>query len=205
MPFEINAIPVESYAGVTIQNQLAGEGSQRLVVLLPGVGYTVYSPLFHYLRTIILSKGDDVLSVKYGFQVAQTDYSPMNQAEITAESQKAIEGALSRGYDDLVIIGKSLGTPMAAVFANHFKQCSKLLLLTPIQKCHDMVERTPTLAIIGTEDKWYNETAINDSMLVNWKIYEGLNHSLEVPGNAIASIQVMQIVMQACSYFLYDG
>lgn len=204
MPFEIHTIPVESYAGVTIQNLLAGEGSQRLVILLPGKGYTVDAPLLHYLRNIAWANGDDVLSVKYGFQVAQSDYSPMNQAEITAESQQAIELALSHGYDDLVIIGKSLGTPMAALLANHFEQCSKLLLLTPIQKCHEMVERTPTLAVIGTADAAYNEATCVDNTLVRWKIYEGLNHSLEVPRNTIASLQVLPIIMQACSHFLYD-
>lgn len=203
MSFENQSIPIESYAGITIQNQLLLNGSKRLNVFLPGLGYTVHHPLFHYLRKILLNNGDDVLSLQYGFQVAQRDYSMMNQADITAECRQAIETALKNDYEEIVLIGKSLGTPLASIFANEFEQTSKAILLTPIQKSHTFIERTLTLAVIGTVDSHYEESDCVDTGLIRWKVYDGLNHSLEVPSNAIASIQALPHIMGACSDFLY--
>lgn len=205
MSFENQSITIESYAGVTIQNSLITQGSKRLIVLLPGLGYTLQAPLFHYLRNILLAQGDDVLSVQYGFQVAQSDYSMMNQPDITAECRQAIEIALKNGYEDIVFIGKSLGTPLASIFSNEFEQTSKTILLTPVQNSHSFIEKTPTLAIIGTADRVYDEALCVDTALVSWKVYDGLDHSLEVPGNMIASIQVLPHIMQACSNFLYSS
>ena len=203
MPFTVQPIPIESYAGVTIQNRSAGESSQRLVVMLPGLGYTVDAPLFHYLSKVIWANGDDVLLVQYGFQVAQSDYDPLKQGDITQESLQAITTALEMGnYDDLVIIGKSLGTPMAALFANHFDLTSKLILLTPIQNCHQLVEDTPTLAIIGTEDSRYADDLAIDTDILRWKVYEGLNHSLEASTDVMASLKILPDIIQTCAEFL---
>ena len=205
MSFEIQSIPVQSYAGITIQNTLLRQGSKRLHVFLPGRGYTIHAPLFHYLRNIITDNGDDVLLVQYGFQIAQSNYSVMNQANITVECRQAIEDTLAKGYDETIFIGKSLGTPLAAIFANVFEQTSKVILLTPIQNSHSIIEKTPALAIIGTEDSAYDESVCVDSELVSWKVYAGLNHSLEVPDKMIASIEVMRQIMGDCTEFLYSS
>ena len=204
MVFNVQSIAIPSYAGVTIQNTLAGEGGKRLVVMLPGLGYMVEAPLFHYLSKIIWATGDDVLLVKYGFQVAQSDYSPLNQAEITQESQQAITEALENGYEELVIIGKSLGTPIATLFANHFDLTRKLILLTPIQKCHKLVENTPTLAVISTQDARYEDGLAVDTNIVRWKVYEGLNHSLEAGKDVMASLQILPDIIQTCADFLRE-
>ena len=202
MTFKVQPIAIKSYAGVTIQNTLAGERGKRLAVMLPGLGYSVEAPLFHYLIKIIWATGDDVLLVKYGFQVAQTDYTPLNQADITQESQQSITKALENGYDELIIIGKSLGTPMASIFANHFSLTSKLILLTPIHNCHQLVENTPTLAVIGTKDVRYEDGLAVDTDIVRWKVYDGLNHSLEAGKDVMASLQILPDIIQTCADFL---
>ena len=205
MSFEIHSIPVASYAGVTIQNSFITQGSKRLIVFLPGLGYTVHHPLFRSLRNIIMDNGDDLLLVQYGFQVAQSEYSLMNQADITAECRQAIELALEKGYQEIIFIGKSLGTPLAAIFANEFEQTCKAILLTPIQNSHTIIEKTSALAIIGTADSHYDETVCVDSALVSWRVYDDLNHSLEIPDKMIASIKVLRQIMGDCTHFLYSS
>lgn len=200
--FSIQHIGIPSYAGVTLQHSLAGTGNPRLLAMLPGLGYTVEAPLFHYLQKIAWHNDFDVLAVKYGFQVAQIRYAPQQQADITHESQKAIEAALSKGYEELVIVGKSLGTPLAAILANHFSQTSKLLLLTPIQDSHSIAPNIPSLAIIGTTDPRYEEGLAVDTDNLRWKVYEGLNHSLEREGDMLASIYMMRDIMETCQNFL---
>jgi esterase/lipase len=200
--FSVQSIEIPSYTGVTISNTLAGEGNSRLVVMLPGLGYTVDAPLMHYLRNIAWHNNFDVLSVKYGFQVAQTRYEAQYQATITQESRQAIEQALAKGYKELILVGKSLGTPMAAVLANHFSQTTKLLLLTPIRDSHTIAPNISTLAIIGTSDPRYEEGLALDTDMLRWKVYEGLNHSLEISGDILASISIMRDMMETCENFL---
>lgn len=200
--FSVQPIEIPSYADVTIQNILAGTGSSRLVVLLPGLGYTVDAPLFHYLRKIAWHNNCDTLSIKYGFQVAQSRYDPQYQGDITKESQQAIEVALKKGYSELVIVGKSLGTPMAAILANRFSQTNKLLLLTPIRDSHTIAPNIETLAVIGTADPRYEDGLAVNTKNLRWKVYEGLDHSLEVRGDMLASIDIMRDVMGECQQFL---
>jgi triacylglycerol esterase/lipase EstA (alpha/beta hydrolase family) len=204
MSFQSHRISIPSYTGLSVQQALIGEGSKRLTVLLPGVGYFVDAPLLYYLREVAWQHDDDVLSVQYGFQVAQTDYQAEHQASITEESQNTIEEALKHGgYEELFLVGKSLGTPMAALFANHFPQAKKVILLTPIQNCHQLIQKTDTLAIIGTGDSRYSTELAQDSPLVKWQVYEGLNHSLEMPDDYQTSLQKLSEIMKACESFLY--
>jgi pimeloyl-ACP methyl ester carboxylesterase len=202
--FQSHSITIPSYAGIHLQQELAGEGSKRLMVLLPGLGYFVDAPLMYYLREIAWQHGDDVLSLKYGFQAAQSEYEPEHQGAITVESQQAIEAALAHGgYEELFLVGKSLGTPLAAIFANHFAQAKKAILLTPIQNSHKLIEKTDTLAIIGTGDSRYSPELVQDSLLIKWQVYEQLTHSLEMPNNYQASLRVLGEIMGVCESFLY--
>jgi hypothetical protein len=205
LSFQSHSITIPSYAGITIRHELAGEGSKRLMVLLPGAGYFVDAPLLYYLREMAWQHGDDVLSVKYGFQAAQSDYQPEYQASITQESQQAIEAALEHGgYEELSLIGKSLGTPLAAIFANHFPQAKKAILLTPIQNCHRLIQRADVLAIIGTGDSRYQEDEINATEFVRWKVYKDLNHSLEMPNDYEKSLRMLWKITKASERFLYE-
>jgi pimeloyl-ACP methyl ester carboxylesterase len=200
--FSIHSIEISSCAAVTIQNMLAGTNSSRLVAMLPGLGYTVDAPLMHYLRKIAWHNNFDVLSIKYGFQVAQTRYEAQHQGAMTQESQQAIEQALAKGYDELIIVGKSLGTPMAAMLGNQFPQTTKLLLLTPIADSHKIAPNIATLAVIGTADPRYDEGLAVDTDNLRWKVYEDLDHSLEISGDILASITIMRDIMETCQAFL---
>ena len=176
MSVTIQNIEVPSYAGVTIRNQLfQQEDNKRLMVLLPGRGYTVTAPLLHYCLHIGMDNGFDVLRVEYGFQIAQTDLPYENIPDIEQESALAVRKAHAmRQYEELVVVGKSLGTPIAAMIANEHSSHmpTKCVLLTPIQRCHELVT-VPTLAVIGTDDAAYAPDSAVDTQLVKWKVYDG--------------------------------
>jgi len=200
----VTLIEVPSYAGVTIRNTLFQRaGNTRLMVLLPGRGYTVAAPLLHYSFNIGWNHGYDVLQVSYGFHAAQSSLNVEDMPAIHQESVQAVTQALEAGaYAELVLVGKSLGTPIAAMLANQQPTATKALLLTPIQKCYQLVKATPTLAVIGPADRVYEGGMAVDTDIVTWKVYEGLDHSLEKPGDLAASLAILADIMQTCATFI---
>ena len=200
----VESVAIPSYAGVTIRNQLYQKvGNKKLMVLLPGRGYTIAAPLLYYNFKLGWSNGYDVLRVEYGFHVAQSALAQDNIPDITQESTLAVEKALEADdYEELVIVGKSLGTPIAALIANQHPITTKCLLLTPIQSSHKIVEKAPTLAIIGTSDPLYDAEATVDTDWVTWKVYPDLDHSLEKRGDLNASLAILPDIIQTCADFI---
>ena len=203
MTFFSKMIETPSYIGKNIKHLLSGdEDHNKLMVLLPGRGYYVDAPLLHYTRKLGWSLGYDVLSLVYGFQATQQGLNSADLPGIQQECRLAIETVLASGYDEVVLVGKSLGTPMAALFANEIPAVTKAILLTPIQNCHKLIESTPALAVIGTADPVWEDGIAVDSAFVTWRVFADLDHSLEYLDDVAASIRVLGEIMQACKTFL---
>ena len=64
----------DSYAGVRLKIPLVmpdDEPRSRLMILLPGRGYTIDAPLLYYHQVLAWELGYDTLPMQYGFHVAQ--------------------------------------------------------------------------------------------------------------------------------------
>ncbi len=195
-------IETPSSAGVTIHNRLHCQDSATLLVLLPGRGYLVSHTILHLMSILGLNLGYDVLQVPYGFQVAQQDFAHEQIPLIRQECQQTLDEALKRGYQSVVLVGKSLGTLLAASLAHEFPQVQKLILLTPVMNSTSMTGSLPALAIIGTADKAYKPAIVADTETLTWRVYEGLDHSLMVPGDMHTSLKILPDVVQSCEDFL---
>lgn len=207
--FQNVSIDVTAAGGIRVRHAFFHyENSDKLLVILPGSRYTGDHPLLYYLRSMGLNLGYDVLSVQYSFQAVShnTATDTLDWARLHAEVNVALGHVLDRNYRRICIAGKSLGTPLAVTQAqkNPAPQTS-LLLLTPIldavQQAGDML----TLAVIGTADSGYKADAVaadSSRENVTWRVFEGLNHSLEVPGDWAASLQALHQVIAVCETFL---
>lgn len=153
--------------------------SDRLLVLLPGQGYTVDMPLLYVLSLAASQAGWDVLAVNYGFQ-SQVG-APMGGLEDEVRAALS-HPELERGYREMCIAGKSLGTPLAVKAARGVAvETVRLILLTPIGASVESAGDLPTLAIIGTADNAYDPDMIAATGArpnTTWKVYDGLSHSL---------------------------
>jgi hypothetical protein len=205
---QYDTVQVESRFGVTAHSLFITQqsGSDKLLVMLPGQGYTNDQPVLYYLRMAALELGYDVLSVQYGFQAASIDLTPDNTPYIQDDVSEATRPVLSRGYDRVCIAGKSLGTPLAAGLAHNLTNTSlSLILLTPIGGVTLALGSIPTLAIIGTADKQYVPEHVKNEPHLTWRVFDGLNHSLEKPGDWRASLAVLQSIIADCETFLRDN
>lgn len=198
----VEHITVVSANGTRIRNTLYTKQNPRLLILLPGRGYLVSHTLLHLMTVLGRQLGYDVLAVQYAFQLEDGDFTLADMPSLVAESKSAIEQALAKNYDSMVLVGKSLGTMVAGALANDFDKIEKLILLTPVQKSHTMTRGIPTLAIIGTADGAYDPDDTIDTETVTWRVFDHLDHSLMVKGDVQASLKVLPKIMLACEAFL---
>jgi acetyl esterase/lipase len=205
MSFKVSSIETESKFGTTAHHRFFTQegGSDKLLIILPGRGYTAEHPVLYTLRSAALELGYDVLSVQYGFQAGQIDLTADNMVYVQDDVEQATKAVLGRGYQKICVAGKSMGTPLAVTLVQslHHAQVS-LLLLTPIGGAAQPLENIPVLAVIGTADAAYAVDMIKDEGSLRWRVFEGLNHSLEVKGDWRASLAVLAEIIEACAGFL---
>ena len=110
------AVPTPSGAGVAIQNRLMGPdgGSEKLLVMLPGNNYSCDAPAFFYLRQAAIQAGWDVLSTTYAFQVVGGE---IDGPTMLADVRAAVDQVLPKGYREVCICAKSLGSLIALPLA----------------------------------------------------------------------------------------
>jgi predicted alpha/beta-hydrolase family hydrolase len=212
---KIERIFVETAVGITVKHNWFQQdsNSDRLLVILPGRGYTLDSPAMHYLQSTGFSLGYDVLGLQYSFQYAgeRATINQMGMEEIVDQLQKEVDDALrqalaSKTYQTVCIAGKSLGTPLASTLINAIDVPEKrLILLTPVwTSVEDAGTTVPTLIIIGTSDGAFvlGQAESESRTNVTWKVYPDLNHGLEYADDWQNSITVLGDIIGICEAFL---
>jgi hypothetical protein len=206
VPIQTRIIKVESKVGVTVHNPLMvhdDPASDNLMVMLPGQGYSCNHPVLYYVRRMAIKHGFDVLSVEYGFQAAHLELDAQNTDTLQDDVWRAVKPVLEQGYRQVCIVGKSLGTPLAAHLAKTISADRiSLILMTPIGGAFQGVEAVRTLAVMGTSDPLYSTEVVTAFPNIEWQVFDGLNHSLEVKGDWKASIAALERVIAVCEAFI---
>ncbi|MEK5185096.1 alpha/beta family hydrolase [Solibacillus sp. FSL W7-1324] len=189
------------------------ENASKLAILLPGAGYTVQAPLFHYSTGVFLHKSVDVLQVNYTYNDKFYDHFTMDELveaihhDVGAVIDKVLE---ENSYDDYYVVGKSLGTiAMASLINREIFHNAKAVWLTPLLNRDDVFEamlqsRNESLCFIGDDDTHYNaeryrQFAQNPKLVT--KLLEGADHSLQYKSDPVQSVDLLKIVIKAIDAF----
>ena len=109
----------------------------KLAVIFPGIGYTADKPLLYFGRRIAVEYGYEVRIMDYkGFPPkVKGDRNRMEESFFIAlrQAEEMLAGVDFAEYDDVVFIGKSIGTIVAAKIAgwkilSDFRSEKRLLL-----------------------------------------------------------------------------
>jgi hypothetical protein len=202
-------ITIDSPFGIQIEQRFYVQEprADKLLIILPGRGYTIHHPVLSYLWQMGLANGWDVLPVEYGFQ--RTGMFEMHQMPHVMDDVKLTTEPVLQDhtYRHICIAGKSMGTPLAmqlaqTVHAEHISQ----ILLTPIGPALQPAGDIPTLAIIGMEDSFYAPgVGDNPPPNVTWHILERLDHGLIDPDDWRYSLTMLETITAACEEFLRTG
>lgn len=176
--------------------------------MLPGRGYSCENPVFYFLRQAALVKGYDVLSVQYGFQIANSDFAVEKMADLQNDVKRSVEPVRAMNYKHICVAGKSLGTPLAVGLARALKKVEvSLILLTPVGGVVQGAGAIRTLAIIGTNDAFYSPGEVEgfrNHPNVSWRVFDKLDHSLEYADDWRTSLQILPEIISQCENFLAE-
>ena len=115
-------------------------------------------------------------------------------------------------YEQCFLLSKSIGSiPMAMEWKrSNFSHNPVGIWLTPLLK-EDLVFDTllktdiPSFCVIGNQDQHYVEERISlleNNSLISMLVIPNANHSLEVNGDILATIEAMKVIMKRINEFI---
>lgn len=186
---------------------------RKLAVFFPGIGYTVDMPLLHYSRRLAASRGYGIKLLPYGGfpQGVRGDREKMAacwQLALTQAEAMLADVDLT-AYDDVLFVGKSIGTIVAARLAARSPAADRirLVLYTPTEDTF-VYPFDRAVVFTGDADPWVGGA---DSRIPELCRQRGIpciripqaNHSLE-SGDCLRDIRMLSLVMEETARFT-DG
>ena len=183
----------------------------KLAVFFPGIGYTVDKPLLYYSRKIAAELGYEIKLLPYqGFPAKiQGDAGRMQKSFQIAlsQAQEMLSETDFSAYDEILFVGKSIGTIVAAKIASDLerKERIRLIFYTPLQETFQF-ELGNAIVFTGSNDPWVGREHSKIAEFAAEKGYpcfviEDANHSLET-GNAVKDIENLQLIMKETKRFV---
>ena len=166
----------------------------RCAVILPGIRYFSQAPLLWFAREAAQAGGWSVVEVD---ERAPRDQEPFEW--MRGQAERALEAA--SGAKRVVVIGKSLGSVAATLVSG------PAIWLTPLLDRPEVAgaigsTAAPTLLVGSTADPTWAGGAVPENALVEVLELEGLDHSLQVSRDPIASVDVLRDVTARVGAFL---
>ncbi|MBO7710641.1 MAG: alpha/beta hydrolase [Lachnospiraceae bacterium] len=176
----------------------------KLAVVFPGIGYTVDKPLLHCSRRLASSLGYEVRLLPYtGFpKKVIGDRNRMEESYQIAleQSVRMLSDTDLTQYEDILLIGKSIGTIVAARLASESPARDRigLVLYTPLQDTFLFPFRD-AIAFTGSSDPWTRaQTPIPQLCAerdIPCLVIPQANHSLE-SDDVLQDVKNLGIIME---------
>jgi pimeloyl-ACP methyl ester carboxylesterase len=189
--------------------------TQHVALLLPGVGYTAHMPLLYYTMRVALDQGADVLRVETMY-VKEEGFNALEPAArarwVFDDASAAFRAALAqRAYQHATLVGKSLGT----LAVGHLLETEpdlahvEAIWLTPLlwnDTLRSQINRfrPRSLFLAGSADPHYSAghlAEVKRATQGEAVVIEGANHSLEIEGNLMRSLEALRRVVEAVLSF----
>ena len=165
---------------------------KQLLVIFPGLGYGVNSPLLYYADFFFETKRYHRIHIDYSNHLQ--DLSLDLQVRLEHLRKYELEQVYAipwDEYDSVVFLSKSIGTVEAGWLADQLHLPVKHIFLTPIAEALPYCTSTATV-IMGTKDKHYSAYHQHCSTHnIPALFLPNANHSLEVDDDPLKSIELL--------------
>jgi hypothetical protein len=165
----------------------------RCAVVLPGIRYFSQAPLLWFAREAAQAQGWSVMEVD---ERAPDDEEPF--AWMLGQAKRAIAGASDAGT--VVVVGKSLGSVAATMWEG------PAVWLTPLLDRPEIADAlaattAPALLVGSPADPSWAGGAIPENPALEVLELPGLDHSLQVTGDPMASLDALRDVSARVASF----
>jgi pimeloyl-ACP methyl ester carboxylesterase len=158
----------------------------RCAVLLPGIRYFSQAPLLWFAREVAQAHAWSVIEVD--------ERAPGNEEPfewMRGQARRALDAAA--GAEKVVVIGKSLGSAAAPMVEGPAIWLTPLLIRPEIRESI-LAATAPTLLIGSPDDPTWDGGTESDNPALEVLELDGLDHSLEVSGDPLASLDARRDV-----------
>ncbi|MCR4788131.1 MAG: alpha/beta hydrolase [Lachnospiraceae bacterium] len=180
---------------------------KKLSVIFPGIGYHTDKPLLYFGTKLARSSGYDTVFIGYHDmpQKIRGDMAMMKKAALLAYEQSAdqLKSVRFEDYDDVLFIGKSIGTVAMAKYASDNKLNVRQIWYTPVEATFSFASGN-TVAFIGDADPWSDVDKVKNiakDLGIKLYSYPECNHSLEC-GDVARDLETLSDVMRLSELFI---
>lgn len=175
----------------------------KIAVYFPGIGYHCDKPLLYYSRGIADKLGyDNCRKITYTYQTGNIRGNIEKMKEtyeiLSAQTEEFLADIDWNEFDDILFISKSIGTIIAASYAEiHKLTTAKHILYTPLAQTF-LSAPEHAIGFIGTADPWSDTNEIiqlSKDHHIPIFVYDGCNHSLEC-SDILKNIEIINDVMK---------
>ena len=168
----------------------------RCAVVLPGIVYFSQAPLLWFARAAAQAGGWSVLEV--------TERAPPDEEPFAWMRDRAARAVDAAAADTVAVIGKSLASAAAPLAA---ERGLPAVWLTPLLDRVEVVgaleaATAPALLVGSPADPTWGEGAVPEGGSLEILELPGLDHSLQVDGDPLASLDVLRRVTERIGLFL---
>ena len=176
---------------------------KKLAVVFPGIGYHSDKPLLYYSKKLVKEYGFEVIEVAYDFSFKakeiKGDKDKMKDAfEIAVKQAKEQLSTIEfSDYEQILFIGKSIGTTVAAYYDKTYEIGAKHIVLTPVPQTFEFLGTGDCIVFNGSEDPWCETSLVQDkchALGVELHVVEHANHSLETK-SVTTDVQNMKLIL----------
>ena len=181
----------------------------KLAVFFPGIGYTADRPLLHFSRRLAAELGYEIKPLPYsGFpQQVRGDRSKMEECFRIAltQAEEMLADTDLTAYDDVLFVGKSVGTIVAAKIAAESAAQIRLVLYTPLPDTFSF-PLGEAIAFTGDNDPWVGGKesrihALCAERNIPCLVVPNANHSLETD-DVRSDLETLRTVMERTRAFI---
>ena len=187
---------------------------RKLAVIFPGIGYTADKPLLYYSRKIAAKYGYDIMIIEYTGSPSKVKGNKKRMEEFfelaLAQSEKSLSGTDTASCDDVLFIGKSIGTVIAAKIAaeSPIRDRIRSVLYTPLEDTFSYPIKE-AIAFTGSDDPWVGReksriTELCKNHGIPCTLIPDANHSLE-SRDVFADMEELYRIMKETERFIRNS
>jgi hypothetical protein len=208
-PDDVVASAGESRRSLARGRRDAGPVTNHLAIVLPGRGYTSIGAAIRVPVLALEQRGVIVEDVTYPAPRADGDDWSATCQDVVAQIVERVSAARC---DHLTFVAKSLGTRVLAAIASELPAVPTIdaIWLTPLFGHADVAVGAGatcwrSLLVAGTADAYHDPDGFDRvarTLRAATVLVDGADHSLEHPGDALATIETLRTVAAAVLAFV---